>query len=437
MSASTATGRTLGSLVRLPGPRTWAATGQLLLAPLAGLFWTGLGLGLLTLAAATAIIVVGFPIALGALLLGRVGARAERAVLRATLGTDIPAPVHPRPSGLLSGLRTVATDGGTWRSWAWLALLVPLGAVEAALVIALWVAPVALVTLPLWYRLPEGGGAPLLIADDGRALVVVDTLPEALAGLVAGLALAVLAGWAVRGLAAVHATIAAELLGPGRRALTARVQTLQVSRARAMDAAAAERRRIERDLHDGAQARLVALAMDLGMAKEKFDTDPDAARELMEMAHAEAKRAIVELRDLARGIHPAVLTDRGLDAALSALAGRSPVPVEVSVELPARLPESVEVVAYYVVAEGLVNVARHAGATRAWVTVRPGWGIAVIEVGDDGGGGAEAATAEANGLGPSGLAGLADRVAAVDGRLTVNSPPGGPTVLRAELPVIR
>jgi signal transduction histidine kinase len=204
-----------------------------------------------------------------------------------------------------------------------------------------------------------------------------------------------------------------------------------------MDAAAAERRRIERDLHDGAQARLVALAMDLGMAKEKFTTDPDAARELVESAHAEAKRAIVELRDLARGIHPAVLTDRGLDAALSALAGRSPVPVEVSVELPARLPESVEVVAYYVVAEGLVNVARHAEATRAWVTVRPGWGIAVIEVGDDGGGGAEVATAESNGLGPSGLAGLADRVAAVDGRLIVTSPPGGPTILRAELPVIR
>jgi signal transduction histidine kinase len=195
----------------------------------------------------------------------------------------------------------------------------------------------------------------------------------------------------------------------------------------AVDVAAAERRRIERDLHDGAQQRLVALAMDLGMAREKFAGDPQAARTLLDEAHDEAKRALAELRNLARGIHPAVLTDRGLDAAVSALAARSPVPVEVDIDLHDRPPGAIESTAYFVVAEALANVAKHAAATHAQVRITKEGGRLVVEVRDDGVGGADPA-------GGSGLTGLADRVASIDGRLTVASPQGGPTVVRTELP---
>jgi len=190
-------------------------------------------------------------------------------------------------------------------------------------------------------------------------------------------------------------------------------------------AADAERRRIERDLHDGAQQRLVALAMTLGRAKAA--SDPELARALVAEAHGEAKEAIVELRNLARGIHPAVPTDRGLDAAVSALAARSPVPVAVHVELPRRADQSVEAIAYFVVAEALANVAKHAEATSARLSLDLQGDRLVVEIADDGRGGA-------NGLGGSGLAGLRDRVRAVDGQLAVISPPGRGTLLRVELP---
>jgi signal transduction histidine kinase len=227
-----------------------------------------------------------------------------------------------------------------------------------------------------------------------------------------------------------HVTIARYLLAPrrGREAqLAERVEELSVSRSRLLEAALAERRRIERDLHDGAQQRLVAVAMNLGMARQKMETDPAAAAALVEEAHEEAKRAIRDIRGLVRGIHPAVLSDRGLDAAISALAGRSPVPVEVSVEPGHRHPEAVESAAYFVVAEALTNVAKHSDATRASVNVACRDDRLVLEVADDGSGGADPSAG-------TGLAGLADRVAGLDGRLYVASPPGGPTLVRAELP---
>jgi signal transduction histidine kinase len=202
---------------------------------------------------------------------------------------------------------------------------------------------------------------------------------------------------------------------------------LEATRAKAVGSAETERRRIERDLHDGAQARLVALAMELGRAKEKFETDPAAAQALVEHAHEEAKATIGELRNLARGIHPAVLTDRGLDAALSSLAARSPVPVRIDVRAGRRPAPEVESIAYFVVAEALTNVAKHAGATEAEVVVARDGDRLVVEIRDDGVGGAEA---RANG----GIGGLTDRVEAIDGTMTVWSPDGGPTVIRAELP---
>jgi signal transduction histidine kinase len=167
--------------------------------------------------------------------------------------------------------------------------------------------------------------------------------------------------------------------------------------------------------------------MNLGMAKEKFDKDPEAARVLVEEAHAEAKLAMVELRNLARGIHPAVLSDRGLDAALSSLAGRAPVPVAVDVSVAERPPPAIETIAYFVVAEALTNIARHAGASRAAVKVARQNGHLKVEVTDNGIGGADAGRG-------TGLAGLVDRVTSVDGTLHIQSPAGGPTILTVELP---
>jgi signal transduction histidine kinase len=217
------------------------------------------------------------------------------------------------------------------------------------------------------------------------------------------------------------------LLGP-RRDLAARVTELERSRERVVDAAEAERRRIERDLHDGAQQRLVALAMELGRAKARFADDLDAARNLVDQAHAQAKEALTELRNLVRGVHPPVLTDRGLDAALSGLAALCPVPVDVHVDVPVRPRASVEAVAYFVVAEALTNVAKHSRASHAKVVVEGhGYpGTLTVMISDDGIGGADP--------GSPGLSGLADRVSGVDGRLMVESPKGGPTIIAAELP---
>jgi signal transduction histidine kinase len=194
-----------------------------------------------------------------------------------------------------------------------------------------------------------------------------------------------------------------------------------------MDVSVSELQRIERDLHDGAQQRLVKLAMDLGRAREKRDSDPDGAWQLVAEAHEEAKRAMQEIRNLARGIHPAVLTDRGLDAAISALAGRSPVPVAVEVRLDERLPGAVESAAYFIVSEALTNIARHSGASQAGVRVERVNDRLLIDISDNGHGGADPTRG-------SGLAGLADRVAAFDGTLAIDSPAGGPTRVHVELP---
>jgi signal transduction histidine kinase len=253
---------------------------------------------------------------------------------------------------------------------------------------------------------------------------VIDTPIEYVALVLIGAAILLITPWVVRGLATANRYLVRGLLGSD---VFARVRTLTDSRAAAVDLAAEDRRRIERDLHDGVQQRLVSLAMDLGRAKEKLDSDPDRAKELVVEAHEEAKRAITEVRDLARGIHPAVLTDRGLDAALSALAVRCPVPADVRVDVAERPPASVEAAAYFVVSEALANVAKHAEATRASVTVRRSGDRLTVQVEDDGVGGATFPEG-------SGLAGLRDRVGALDGELHMLSPRGGPTVLMVEIP---
>ncbi len=243
-----------------------------------------------------------------------------------------------------------------------------------------------------------------------------------------GVLLLLAAPWATRTLTMVLAGWTRLLLGPGRsRVLTDRIGELEHSRAEVIDAAEAERRRIERDLHDGAQQRLVAMTMELARAQARFAAeDPAAARVLVDQAHAQALASLAELRSLVRGVHPPVLSDRGLDAALSGLAALCPVPVTVDVDMAGRPGPAVEAIAYFIVAETLTNVAKHARATQARVDVRGDPGRLIVTVQDDGIGNADPAGA--------GLAGLAARVAAVDGRLTIDSPPGGPTLITAELP---
>jgi signal transduction histidine kinase len=210
--------------------------------------------------------------------------------------------------------------------------------------------------------------------------------------------------------------------------LRARVEELRNSRARIVEAGTAERRRLERNLHDGAQQRLVALSLTMRLAQGRLRKDPDGAEQLLAGAQEELGRALEELRELARGIHPAVLSDRGLRAALEALAGRSPVPVELDGTPPERLPPPVEAAAYFVVAEALTNVVKYANASQARVSVSRRNGHAIVEVADDGVGGADPGRG-------SGLRGLADRISALDGTLELSSPEGAGTMLRAEIPV--
>jgi signal transduction histidine kinase len=209
--------------------------------------------------------------------------------------------------------------------------------------------------------------------------------------------------------------------------LQARLDDLRESRARIVQAGDDARRRLERDLHDGAQQRLVGLALDLRLAREELEDDPNAAAAMLDDASAELARATEELRELARGIHPAVLSDRGLSAAVESLADRAPLPIEIDASVDGRLPEAVEAAAYFVVAEALTNVVRHSGANRAEIGIRRNNGRLLVEVSDDGAGGADRTG--------SGLRGLEDRVAALDGSLQVVDPAAGGTIVRADIPL--
>jgi len=349
-------------------------------------------------------------------------ARAERARFAITLGEQIPA----WPDGSRSGYRmrllprlAKLGEHATWREVLYAITRGPLSAAAAFVSLGVWAMGIVLVTLPLYDWSLPGGGAHLggTVLHSSKAILVA----------VGGALVLLAAPQVTRGLAAADAVLARRLLGPPG-GLAARVAELEISRERVVDAAEAERKRIERDLHDGAQQRLVALAMELGRAKERFGDDIEAARDLVDSAHAQAKSALTELRDLVRGVHPPVLTDRGLDAALSGLIARSPVPVEMHVDMPVRPKPLVEAVAYFVVAEALTNVAKHSRASQAKVVVEGhGYpGTLTVVISDDGIGGADPQGA--------GLSGLANRVSGVDGRLTVESPYGGPTIIAVELP---
>ncbi|MER7732481.1 sensor domain-containing protein [Streptomyces erythrochromogenes] len=329
---------------------------------------------------------IGLPLLAVGLFLSRQMGRLERARARLLLGVRVeeptPIPGPRRSGGFFPWLWTSIKDPVGWRTVLYQLIRLPWGVLTFTVVLTglfvLW--PV----LPYLVR---------LLANADRAMV--------------------------RG-----------LLSPSDD-LERRIAELESDRGVVVDTAAADLRRIERDLHDGAQARLVALAMGLGLAKEKLLEDPEGAAAMVDEAHGEVKLALQELRDLARGIHPAVLTDRGLDAALSSVAARCVVPVKVLVDLPAgqeaRPAEAIEGIAYFVVSELLQNVSKHARARGATVEVWRSGARLMLRVSDDGRGGADTSRG-------SGLAGLAERLDAVDGVLVVDSPEGEGTVVSAELP---
>jgi signal transduction histidine kinase len=408
----------------LVSPRTWLAFTNHLAGLVIGLVtftvavtFIALGVGLLPL------MLLGIPV-LGLTMRGaRLLAGFERARFALFLGTRIGSwPAAARGGyrwGLVPRWR-VFRERATWSEVGYALARLPVSVVATALSLIVWSLSLVLLTLPLYDGALPAGGAVV----GGHVLRGAPVM----AGCVAvGLLLLVAAPRLTRGLAVADAALTRFLLAPPSD-LAARVTELEISRERVVDAAEAERRRIERDLHDGAQQRLVALAMELGRAKARFADDVDAARELVDQAHTEAKAALTELRDLVRGVHPPVLTDRGLDAALSGLAARCPVPVQVHVDVPVRPKPSVEAVAYFMVAEALTNVAKHSRASHVNVVVEGhGYpGTLSVVISDDGIGGADPRGA--------GLSGLADRVAGVDGSLSVESPSGGPTIISAVLP---
>jgi signal transduction histidine kinase len=418
--------------------RTWAELLYALIAVVIGLAGASLAIGALYGGALLSITLIGLPLVAlalrGAGLLGGL----HRGLARRLLGVEVAAPSPPRRepgSGLFGWIAAGLRWTPGWRAWAFLIAQFPAALVGYVVAVTFWVYGAFFVAYPV-LRLVM----PAELGDDGRfhngiqlwEAGYLDTWPWIIAVVIVGALLVAAAPWATHWGLWPQRFLVRALLGP--TAMSERVRDLETTRALAVDDAAAALRRVERDLHDGAQARLVALAMKLGMAQDELEElasgDPDAlsrARALVDTAHASAKQAIAELRDLARGIHPPVL-DNGLDDALSSLAARMLVPVTVTTDLPERPSPSIETIAYFCAAELLTNVAKHSGARRATVAVtRPRDGRLRLEVGDDGVGGARITPG-------SGLAGLADRVRTVDGRLDIDSPAGGPTTVAVELP---
>ena len=405
----------------LPGIRSWKILNDivfLLLSGVLGITWFVVALVGFTVGVATAVIMIGFPILATTIAFLVWGAHLERARIRAFLGINIPSPYSelPKEGGLIKrGWRMLRTPA-VWRDIAYLMILFPVGLVELAIAF-----------LPIQFVI-----APVITLMGGESQILgwtINSFPEAVFALIVGVILIVPISIMINLLAMLHGEFAKRLLAPSNEEiLTERVEELTESRSAVMKAMHLERRRIERDLHDGAQQRLVSMAMDLGRARDRMESnDIDSVRELLVKSHEESKIVLKELRDLVRGIHPAVLSDRGLDAAISAIAGRSPIPVGVEVDLAARQPDEVEGTAYFVVVEGLTNIAKHSHATEANVSISRNGSWLRIEISDNGLGGADPSRG-------TGLAGLRDRIQALDGRMQIDSPDGGGTRLIVEIP---
>jgi signal transduction histidine kinase len=355
----------------------------------------------------------------------RMRANLERRMASRT-GVPIAAPYHPAPDHSMPGgwkrFRWTVTDPATWRDLAW---LVPGAIVGFGLGLICVALPlyglVGLTLTPLWIWLGTGSYAYGVVWSTDSLGDRLLCLPQGALILAAGL-------WLAPWLRRIDARFARLFLAPTKAAeLRLRVTQLTATRADTVDAQAAELRRIERDLHDGAQARLVSLSMMIGLAEELVDRDPAAARKLLAEARASSGTALVELRHLVRGIHPPVLAERGLDGAVRALALSLPMTIAIDIELTGRPATPVESAAYFAVAEALANMSLHSGAHTASVSMRYSHGALTIVVVDDGVGGADPTAG-------TGLRGIQRRLAAFDGTMALSSPPGGPTVITMELP---
>jgi signal transduction histidine kinase len=394
-------------------PSTWYASGAIVL----GLF-VGVGAAAIILSIAStglSLLLAGIGVLILAIAIegSRLVARIER--WRVFAGEPVRPLAHPyKPlrGDFLDLLRAEFTDESRWRDVLYVAVNLPLTVIEFAVIGFVWLAALVMVTMPVWYTAPP------------------DFAPTWL-GSIAGLALLPVAASLTQLVMRLHRAVVTGLLCTSEsRELRRQVERLRESRSAVLDVEASELHRIERDLHDGAQQRLVMLSIDLGLASERIDTDPAAAKQLILEGQEQAREALAEIRQLVRGIAPSILLDRGLVPALESISGRGPVPTVIRSELEPgeRFAAVVERAAYFVVAEALANVAKHSRATRCEVRCRHEGSRLVVEVWDDGAGGA--------GLEPGGgLEGLAGRVAGVDGTFSISSPAGGPTTVRADLPL--
>jgi signal transduction histidine kinase len=394
-------------------PQTWYANGAITL---------GLFVGVFAFSAVLALISTGLTVLLagvGVLLiaLGIEGSRLVAVVERwrvfvGEATRPVAHPYRPLRGGLVDILRAEFADEARWRDVLYVAIDFPLTLIEFAVVAAAWIGALVLLTMPVWLDVSPLS-VPVWLGPIG--------------GLVLLFAAASLSQLVIR----LHRQVVVGLLCTSEsRELRRQVETLRRSRSAVLDVEATELSRIERDLHDGAQQRLVALSIDLGRASERIDADPQGAKELVRASQEQARQALAEIRQLVRGIAPSILLDRGLVPAIESITGRGPVRTTVVSGLAPgeRLPPAVERAAYFVVSEALANVAKHSGATVCEIRCRREGSDLVVEVSDDGRGGA---TTDPGG----GLAGLQTRVAGVDGRFSVSSPPGGPTLVRAVIPV--
>jgi signal transduction histidine kinase len=433
----------IGQARRLLTPDPYLQSLHLLLDLPAGVAFFTAAVTLLALGTGLAITLVGIPLLAVTVVAFRAVGAVERVRARVLLNHRVAGPHsfsrhgerrHPGSAGpggvdrsLAGLLRRTLGDVPGWKAIAYSLVMLPWGVIAFSLTVALWAVGLSLTpSVVLAVALPGNW----VVVNDEPILNPWARGGIAIVATVAGMMLLVATPAIVAGLATVDRLLVSSLLGRDRVAeLEQRVDVLTESRDASLSGAATELARLERDLHDGTQQRLVSLAMELGVARERLagGEPPDRVLPLVTAAHDSSKAAIAELRELVRGVQPAVLADRGLDAALSGLAARSPIPVQVTVEAADRPAPAVEAAAYFIAAEAVTNAVKHSGASHIGIDVRRFGPRLLVAVTDDGRGGAV--------VGPvGGLGGMRDRARSLEGSLTVDSPPGGPTQIRADLP---
>jgi signal transduction histidine kinase len=394
-------------------PQTWYAVGAIIVGPFVATLAFGIVVALISTGLTTLLAGIGILFIAAGIESSRVVAWVER--WRVFVGEPDKPRAHPyRPfrGGILDIVRAEFADEARWRDVLYVAVDLPLTIIEFTVVGVAWALALTALTLPIWFE-PRASLPPIWLAS------------------VAGVLLLFVAASLSQIVIRLHRQVVAGLLCTSEsRALRREVETLRQSRSAVIDVEASELSRIERDLHDGAQQRLVMLSIDLGLASERIDPDPEGAKELVRSSQEQTREALAEIRQLVRGIAPSILLDRGLVPAIESTTGRGPIRTSIRSELApgTRLSAAVERTAYFVASEALANVSKHSGASNCEVRVRLEGDQLVVEIWDDGKGGAILAPG-------GGLAGLASRVAGVDGTLTVTSPSGGPTLIRAAIPV--